>query len=495
MAKIIINASISGGIIILLWYLVYPVCKKVFNASWHYGVLKTAMFFMLFPVGMFIPVFNKVIGSMNTSLSENSLQPIPAEIINGKPININIPDLNISFSPEQTEVLNNIITWFIYIWLTVIAALITVNICGWYKFNKAILRNSKNVTDLETYGLFLKCKKNVGVRGKVAFKSCECIKTPLVTGILKPIVILPDTEMNLEEKYLALMHELTHIKNGDLWFKFFAMLITVIHWFNPLSHLLCKKIYIISEEYCDEQVVKTLKKEERILYGNLILKTAVNFSAPGIYMPLSQNQKNIKRRLLSMMKYKKSNRGIVCLSSIFMLIFISVSLIFIMGISNTFFDVIMFAEEQILIYPNINNQNKIEDIAIPYYNNSKNQEYQILSTYEVILRDRQVNDISINSGDLIVFNPEMYLNENQKVSLTFDINLSEIYSDKENGEPVTVGYILNGEAINIYTGKTGNKKLELEFCPPADGEYLFYLGNISVSVQNYNLINILKTKE
>jgi hypothetical protein len=154
------------------------------------------------------------------------------------------------------------------------------------------------------------------VRGRIILRTSEYIKTPFVFGLIKPLVILPETDMSADEKRLAFIHELTHIKNGDLWLKFSAFVLSVIHWFNPFAHLLRRKISVISEEYCDECVVKAMTKDERFLYGSLILKVISDIAVPQAKFcsTLSAPTRNIKRRLSNMMNLKKSRKSIIALS-------------------------------------------------------------------------------------------------------------------------------------------------------------------------------------
>jgi hypothetical protein len=113
--------------------------------------------------------------------------------------------------------------------------------------------------------------------------------------------------MSHDEKRLACLHELTHIKNGDLWLKFAVSIIVALHWFNPLARLLRREIDVVGEEYCDERAVIEMTEGERVLYGGLILKAA---SAPPVRRQrlcsmLSAAGRVVKRRLRKIGSPKK----------------------------------------------------------------------------------------------------------------------------------------------------------------------------------------------
>ena len=57
--------------------------------------------------------------------------------------------------------------------------------------------------------------------GKVPrIRMSEEVKSPLITGLLRPVVLLPAfrfPEMDIDQQRMAICHELAHMKRGDLW--------------------------------------------------------------------------------------------------------------------------------------------------------------------------------------------------------------------------------------------------------------------------------------
>ncbi|MBQ4051677.1 MAG: peptidoglycan DD-metalloendopeptidase family protein [Oscillospiraceae bacterium] len=98
--------------------------------------------------------------------------------------------------------------------------------------------------------------------------------TPLLTGIFRPMILLPRTEYTSEELQLILRHELTHHKQGHLLLQAMARLAAAVHWFHPLGHLLLRALPRICEEACDETLASKLTPDERKHYGLVILRFA-----------------------------------------------------------------------------------------------------------------------------------------------------------------------------------------------------------------------------
>lgn len=343
MFDMLLNASVTGAIVILLWCLFYPLSKKYFKASWHYTVLKIAMVFMIFPVSVFSPMLNNMFSGLFTKQDSPRIsEQIQAITINTETINsVNSALSGFVFNdvqdfppfpetddgieaPDDADSIDDInitrpnIPYLQVIWLTVAVILLSDGFRKMHRFKRQILNSSDSNIDHETQELFLQCKKQIKVYGKVNLRTSKYIKTPLVLGTIRPLVVFPETDMSADEKRLAFIHELTHIKNGDLWVKFFASVISAVHWFNPFAYLLRSKLSVISEEYCDECVIRTIEKEERLLYCNLILKVVSDIAAPQAKFcsPLSAPAKNMKRRLSNMLNSKKSRKSMIALSVI-----------------------------------------------------------------------------------------------------------------------------------------------------------------------------------
>ena len=386
MINILLNAGITGGIVVLLWIVSYPLTKKMFKSSWHYAVMKLAVIFMLIPLSALAPyaapaidriydaVFADVMSAkrdmpyltaiseqvqtvsagaetVNTALSDIVFSDAPRggtdsgtdsetdgengsryatnfdiaeanypQYIDEIPIDAPNGSAKISTAPK--------LPYLQIAWLTVAAVLFFIEVLKMSKFKKQILNSSSEVCDRGTLDLFCEYKKQVKARGRINLRISEYIKTPLAFGLVNPYVIIPAAEMSAEEKRLVFIHELTHIKNGDLWLKFTATFLSALHWFNPLVHILRRKISVVSEEYCDECVTKNMGKDERLLYGNLILKAVSDESAPQLCSTLSAPTKNLKRRLSNMLNLKKSRKGVVALSVIIAMAICSVAAVY-----------------------------------------------------------------------------------------------------------------------------------------------------------------------
>ena len=98
------------------------------------------------------------------------------------------------------------------------------------------------------------------------------INTPFVYGMFKPMVCIP-AEMKENLSQSVIEHERNHIRRGDHIVKPLCLIISVLHWYNPLVwlafSLMCKDM----EMSCDEAVIS--RSGDKKEYSMQLLNCAV----------------------------------------------------------------------------------------------------------------------------------------------------------------------------------------------------------------------------
>ena len=149
----------------------------------------------------------------------------------------------------------------------------------------------------------------------------------MLTGLIKPVILLPEKSIADDEMELILEHELTHYKHKDLWVNLIAVLAISIHWFNPILYFCLPAIYGDGESYCDETVLKNKNKDYRRFYGEVIISMIE--ASPQKHIALSTcfyaKKLNIKKRLYTIMEGSTRRRTLSIFSITLMLSLILVS--------------------------------------------------------------------------------------------------------------------------------------------------------------------------
>lgn len=100
--------------------------------------------------------------------------------------------------------------------------------------------------------------------------------SPLVTGLLRPVVLLPEwfeADYSPREQRDALTHELMHVKRGDLFALQAAQIVLALQWFNPLAYFSIRAFRVDQEAACDADVLRA-GTSSAFSYGRTLVKAA-----------------------------------------------------------------------------------------------------------------------------------------------------------------------------------------------------------------------------
>lgn len=162
------------------------------------------------------------------------------------------------------------------------------------------------------------------LRGRHTVTVCRSplAATPMLVGLLRHRIILPDTPITTRQLEYILRHELTHLRRRDLWFKWFTVAATSVHWFNPLMPWIRREIARCCELSCDEAVIGTLDAQQKQWYGETLLALAALSALPRAVpaTTLCEEKTQLRERLVSIMHYRKATALILLLSCLLALL-------------------------------------------------------------------------------------------------------------------------------------------------------------------------------
>lgn len=128
------------------------------------------------------------------------------------------------------------IEMFLLLWAVGALLLLAVNLAEWLRLKKRV-------------AIAVRIRKDVWRTNQ--------IDTPFVMpGMPSRIYIPQGLEQEEEQLEDILKHERRHIRNRDPWIKCFAVLVLILHWFNPFVWLAYRLMNRDMEMYCDECVLK-----------------------------------------------------------------------------------------------------------------------------------------------------------------------------------------------------------------------------------------------
>jgi len=154
------------------------------------------------------------------------------------------------------------LTLLAYVWMVGVILFATFKLASYFVFLAKIRVNSQSMDcpELKKY-----------TKRRVIVRASDIIYAPLMVGVLKPILLLPKTELTPEQLHHILAHETTHLKRQDILYKWFVSAVKCIHWFNPAVYFIGKQINLDCEVSCDATVVKELSETGIRDYAETIL--------------------------------------------------------------------------------------------------------------------------------------------------------------------------------------------------------------------------------
>lgn len=145
----------------------------------------------------------------------------------------------------------------------------------------------------------------------VQIRVSRAVRAPLAYGLLRPVVLLPESTDWADEDQLTcvLTHEYIHIRRGDLLWKLLLAAALCVHWCNPLVWAMYFCANRDLELACDEAAVRILGLNSRKRYACALLAAAERGFFPLCTTYVSKN--HMEERIRAVMKMKKQSLAAV----------------------------------------------------------------------------------------------------------------------------------------------------------------------------------------
>lgn len=163
--------------------------------------------------------------------------------------------------------------------------------------------------------------KIISLKRKVGLLSSRQILTPITWGVIKPVILLPESSKRWTNSQCSsvLFHELSHIKRGDFILKIVVRFICALFWFNPLVWIVYGSLKREQEKACDELVLNSGIKPSTYAANLLSIKLAEqrDWSPPAIVLE-AFNRSQLDDRLIAILKKKIKPKEIKMKNKIFL---------------------------------------------------------------------------------------------------------------------------------------------------------------------------------
>lgn len=179
---------------------------------------------------------------------------------------------------------------------TVMPKLHIVWMIGVMVFLAFYLKNVVNIISLLKFSIC--CKNNIYYN--------EYIKTPFTFGIVRPKIYLP-ADMDENQEKFVLSHEYAHISRLDHIVKPLCLIITILHWFNPLVWIAFGLMTRDMELSCDEKVIQSYQGSDKREYCTALLNFAIK-DKPYKLSAVLFGESNCTQRIKNVLNFKQPKR-------------------------------------------------------------------------------------------------------------------------------------------------------------------------------------------
>lgn len=198
-----------------------------------------------------------------------------------------------------------------FIWFLPATGLFIRNIMAYRNFLNYIKTSGTAVSDIHILNLLAACEEACGIQKPVELYCLAKAASPVMTGFFHPCIAIARRQISDTALKFIFTHELTHYKRRDMFYKWLIQAVVCMHWFNPLVYLLEREVCKACELSCDEAVIRSLSREEKIAYGNTLLLCSKSIPASGFpasSLTLTEGAKQLKERLGAIMNERKQTK-------------------------------------------------------------------------------------------------------------------------------------------------------------------------------------------
>lgn len=318
--KTVLSLSLSGSLLILLLLLCKPLIRSRFSKCWQYYIWLVVIARLLLPITpeaspistMFQEIDGAIVQTYTTTHGQY-IVPTP------RPQN---DIITTGDTPPQSEAPftdttrpQNFITVLIQnlwlIWFVVALILLIRKVTIYQGFVKYIKAGRAEVSDTALLDQLALIGEQIEVKKPVELYTNNLISTPLLLGFFRPCIVLPTTNLSDIDFRYTILHELTHYKRKDMFYKWLVQFAICLHWFNPFVYVMGREVGRTCELSCDETVIKALNLQERRAYGDTLLNAlgmGGNYKDSLASVTLNESKELLKERLDAIMYFKKKSK-------------------------------------------------------------------------------------------------------------------------------------------------------------------------------------------
>ncbi|SFM30534.1 Signal transducer regulating beta-lactamase production, contains metallopeptidase domain [Paenibacillus sp. 1_12] len=324
MIKLLLSLSLSGAILAVVLFALKPLVKQRLSKTIQYYIWIIVLIRLLFPISFEASVMNELFygDEVSEKIIVDLKTPLVTDPDQGGSLSRILPYMGVkanvargvyNLDSDHRRYFQDLVNpYLISIWLIGVIIALSINLVGYARFISSLQRGNIPATNLDE-GLLAKL---LGGRGRIGLFRNRYISTPMLIGIVRPRIIIPDIPYSEKQLANILRHEIVHFRRKDIGVKWLMVMATAIHWFNPFIYMIKKEINHACELACDEAVIRNMSPAEKQDYGDTLISVASDSKYPTgvLQATMYEEKQTLKERLVAIMKHNKRSKSITVLS-------------------------------------------------------------------------------------------------------------------------------------------------------------------------------------
>ena len=160
------------------------------------------------------------------------------------------------------------------VWLTVVIAMVLL-LLQRAIFVRGLVAQAKEANGIMA-DMLKSCRSSMSVKRKLGLKISANAASPAVCGLFRPVILVPRnlaSSLTARQLRAVLLHELAHIRRGDLFVNLAQTVLQIVYFYNPLLWFANCIIRRIREQAVDEMVLVAMG-EKAPQYPQILVSVA-----------------------------------------------------------------------------------------------------------------------------------------------------------------------------------------------------------------------------
>ncbi len=208
------------------------------------------------------------------------LLPDGGSTFDSKKSGSSIRDISIPTPHSRSPVLDLAAAWLPWVWVAGSPLTFLWLACGLLGAER-LRHQSRRLGDRSCTETCARLCRTMRITRHVDLAACDRLVTPVMVGIVRPLILLPAAAMSgwsTEQFEMVLLHELAHVRRWDNLVNLIQRLVESILFFHPAVWIVSGWVRKEREHCCDEIVVRQTGKARA--YVETLLTVSIPAAAP-----------------------------------------------------------------------------------------------------------------------------------------------------------------------------------------------------------------------